>query len=321
MPRFLVISLVSLTVLVSQIWNTWPDEYVHLIFCDVGQGDAILITSGFTQLLIDGGRGDQVLSCLEENLPFFDRNIEVVIATHADADHIGGLDEVLDKYFVSQVFTTRFVKDSSSFFEFKQAIAEEISEGAVLKKPILGQQIGFSQDQEPKKWFAQPVRPLTTFTFLSPQVDQVAMSIENQTKTETNLSDVDDFFDSKLIADQTYNDASIVLFLQIGRIRVLLMGDLELTGELALVDANMLHQIDILKVGHHGSKTSSSADFIEIVRPEISVISVGKNNNFNHPSLEVMNTLMQFDGRVLRTDEQGTIHLTSDGDNYWLTDK
>jgi competence protein ComEC len=320
MQKFLITTFFSLMVLIGQIWESWPDEYAHLVFCDVGQGDATLVTVGFTQMLIDGGRGDEILSCLEEYLPFWDRTIELVVATHADADHIGGLDAVIEQYDVLQIMSTQFAKDTQTFSEFEEAVELEISAGAVLKKPILGQQMRFTQEQ----YLYNPIKrhqlPLVSFLVLSPQVEQLQLAVENSIKTETNLSDSAAIFNLKLEKDFDYNDLSVVLFLQLDQIEVMLMGDLEHRGELALMNANLLQDVDILKIGHHGAKTSTSLDFLELVRPETSVVSVGKNNSYGHPSLEVMNTLMQFGSEVMRTDESGTIEIASDGEKYWLVE-
>ena len=307
-------------ILVSQIWKSWPDEYVHLIFCDVGQGDAILITSGFNQMLVDGGRGEEVLSWLEEYVPFWDKTIELVVATHADADHIGGLDAVIQQYDVLQVMSTQFMKDTQTFLEFREAVEQEVMAGAVLKKPILGQQMRFTQGQS----FSNPIKRyqhlMVVISVLSPQVEQVDLVVENSLKTETNLSDVNSVLGLLATDNFNHNDLSVVLFLQLGQVRVLLTGDLEHEGELALINASLLHEVDILKVGHHGAKTSTSTGFLKLIRPETSIISVGKNNNYGHPSPEVVNTLMQFDSKILRTDQLGTIELVSDGDKYWLVE-
>ena len=318
MQRLLITSLFSLVILVGQIWSSWPDEYVHLVFCDVGQGDATLITVGFTQMLIDGGRNDGVLSCLEEHLPFWDRTIELVVATHADADHIGGLDAVIEQYDVLQIMSTRFTKDTQTFSEFKEAAELEMLSGAVLEKPILGQQMRFTQEHYLYNSIKRYQTPAITFSVLSPQVEQLQLAVENSVKTETNISDSAAAFDLKLAKSFNYNDLSVVLFLQLGQVKVLLMGDLEREGELALINANLLQDVDILKAGHHGAKTSTGIDFLELVRPETSVVSVGANNSYEHPSLEVMNALIQFDSEVLRTDKLGTIEIISDGENYWL---
>lgn len=75
-----------------------PDRNLHFIFCDVGQGDAALVTLGTSQILIDGGPGSKVLSCLSRHLPFWDRKIEVVLLTHPQEDHFGGLVDVMRRY-------------------------------------------------------------------------------------------------------------------------------------------------------------------------------------------------------------------------------
>ncbi len=318
MPRFLLTSLVGVMVFLAQIWSSWPDKYVHLVFCDVGQGDATLITAGFTQILIDGGRGGEVMSCLEEHLPFWDRRIELLVATHADADHIGGLDDVLAEYEVSQIMTTEFAKDTDTFLDFKKEVEEELRLGAVLKKPILGQQISFSQEASRSKWIKKGQLPEITFSVISPQVETLELALQNQQNPEDTLSDSSQVLGVSLDDSFDYNDLSIAALLEVGEVKVLLMGDLEQNGELALINSNLLDRVDILKVGHHGAKTSSSLEFISQVRPETSLVSVGGNNSYGHPSPEVIDRLMQFDSNVLRTDELGTIEIVSNGDKYWL---
>lgn len=75
-----------------------PDRNLNLVFCDVGQGDAILVNYGTTQILVDGGPDSKVVSCLSRHMPFWDRKIEVVILTHPQEDHYGGLVDVVRRY-------------------------------------------------------------------------------------------------------------------------------------------------------------------------------------------------------------------------------
>ena len=77
---------------------TLPDDKLHVVFCDVGQGDAILVTYKTNQLLIDGGPGRRVISCLEKHMPFYDRRIEAVVLTHRNSDHSKGLEYVRERY-------------------------------------------------------------------------------------------------------------------------------------------------------------------------------------------------------------------------------
>lgn len=118
--------------------------------------------------------------------------------------------------------------------------------------------------------------------------------------------------------DDSSNDGSIVLFLRYGRLTTLLTGDLEENGELALLRNGLIVKTDVLKVGHHGSKTSTTVDLLRRLRPEISVISSGVNNSYNHPSPEVTSRLRMFGTNVYRTDKLGTIRFASDGHKFWL---
>lgn len=324
--------LVAAILLVIQVWQQWPDAYAHLIFCDVGQGDGILITNGFTQILVDGGRTDsKIMACLRDHLPFWDRSIELVVATHADADHIGGLDKVLDTYAVQQIMSNPFVKDTQTFWDLKAAIEKEVDMGVVLKKPISGQQISFSQEE--KGGFGEnfggsgwnfgkkkSVRPAMIFSILSPRVEQLSAAVENWQNPETYLSDTSQILGEPVEANFDHNDLSIGALLTVGEVRLLLMADIEQKGELALINSGLLTKVDILKAGHHGSKTSTSPELLAVTQPEISVISVGKNNKYGHPSPEVMSRLMQFGGLVVRTDELSTIEIVTDGEKYWLAE-
>lgn len=94
---FLLLLLISSISFFSQ----FPDRYLHVIVCDVGQGDGILITKGYTQVVIDGGPNDRILDCIGSHIPFWDKQIELVVNTHADLDHYAGFVSLLDRYEVS----------------------------------------------------------------------------------------------------------------------------------------------------------------------------------------------------------------------------
>ena len=101
------------------------------------------------------------------------------------------------------------------------------------------------------------------------------------------------------------NDNSNVIFTEINNYKFLLMGDASSTTEKEILDKYNLPNIDVLKVGHHGSKTSSSKEFINGINPKYSIISVGKNNRYGHPNKEVLNNLK--DSKIYRTDKQRSI--------------
>ena len=116
---------------------------------------------------------------------------------------------------------------------------------------------------------------------------------------------------------ENLNNSSIVLKLTYKNIRFLFTGDVESSVEKAILDKDI--QADILKVGHHGSSTSSSDKFIKSVNPSYAIISVGKDNSYKHPNKKTLTTLEKYNAKVLRTDELGTIIFTSDGTQFNYT--
>lgn len=282
-------------------WFSWPDHYVHLVFCDVGQGDAILIWQGFTQVLIDAGRPDnRVLECVAEHLPFWDRQLELAVATHADSDHIGGFSAVMDRYAVNYLLVEPIGKKTGDFLQFHEVVSRKISHESHLLMPTVGQQLVVGQS--------------LTLVTLSPQVKSQSHSLTEGSSPEIQL------WDSALVSEQSeigYNDRSIVLLARIGEMDVLLTGDLEYEGEQALINQGLLSKIEVLKVGHHGSKTSTSEPFLNTIRPEVAVISSGKDNKYGHPVPEVMEKLKQSGAQILRTDELGSVHLVTNGETLW----
>jgi len=112
------------------------------------------------------------------------------------------------------------------------------------------------------------------------------------------------------------NDRSLVLRLQYGAVRLLLTGDIEQATERWLLAQGADVRADILKVPHHGSKTSTSLAFVQQVQPQVGIISTGADNPFGHPHQQVLDVLAQQGVRVWRTDEHGAITITSDGTSY-----
>jgi competence protein ComEC len=109
------------------------------------------------------------------------------------------------------------------------------------------------------------------------------------------------------------NNRSLVLRLAYGRHSFLLTGDMERGGEYQMLDAARLGPVTVLKVAHHGSKTSTTPEFLEAVRPSIALVSVGRDNNYGHPHPDVMERLEGQPRQILRTDREGLISLFTDG--------
>lgn len=241
-------------------------------FFDVGQGDSIFIISPERhQILIDGGPDNTVLSKVGQEMPFWDRTIDLLVLTHPDDDHLSGLIEVLKRYKVGHILWTGALKDTNQFNEWLELLEKQDAEITISQA---GQRISFAGAK------------------------------------------IDILFPFESLAGQTIkntNNTSIVGRLVFGQTKFLLTGDIYQKIEKELLTAKTDLAADVLKIGHHGSKTSSSEEFIAEVNPEIAIISVGVDNKFSHPNSEVLAILENFGIRVLRTDINSDIKIISDG--------
>jgi len=243
---------------------------LEVVVFDVGQGDSIFIeTSDGFQVLIDGGPGLTVLEKLGQEMAFYDRTIDLIILTHPDHDHLFGLLEVLKRYKVKNILWTGIIRDTAEYQEWIRLLDEE---GANILIAQAGQKITIQED------------PLIFLEVLHP--------FENLEGQETKYTN-----DTSVVAELIFNDVSF-----------LFTGDISKKIEKQLVDEYIDLESDVLKVAHHGSKTSSCLEFIEAVSPNIAVISVGENN-WSHPHPEVLSNLEKFGIQVLITKELGDIRF------------
>jgi len=251
--------------------------YLKVVFFDVGQGDAIFVESPQGhQILIDGGPDSRILEKLPKEMPFYDRSLDLLILTHPERDHMAGLIEVLKKYKVDYILWTGVLRDTPDFQEWANTLSSiKIGGGkAQIKIARAGQKIIASK---------------AVFDILYP--------FENLEGKEFKNS----------------NDTSIVLKLSFNNSKFLFTGDIYKSGEQELIEKGSDFDIDVLKIAHHGSKTSSSEEFLERTSPEIAVIQLGKNP-YGHPHQEVLERLEKYGIEVLRTDEKGDIEMISDGE-------
>lgn len=275
----------------SSIWIavvSWPNEKLLLVFCDVGQGDAIFIQKGSNQILIDGGPNRQVLDCLGRNMPFWDRKIEIVALTHPQLDHLGGLNYVLERYGVSYFLSGPEGNQSASFIELKSKI--EALQIPVIN-PYSGQKFNFFGVELDSIW---PERSWleTNLVGNCPGGDCQAV------KQESILG---------LSTEKDLNIFSLVFLLKYGGLEVLLMGDADASIQDEILLSNReFGQVEILKIPHHGAKNSLSADFLLKTSPKIAVISVGRNS-YGHPSGDLIERLTKVGASIRRTDLEGEI--------------
>ena len=305
MPKTIFsIAIIFICLLLFQIGHQWPDENLHIIFCDVGQGDAILLTQGFWQMLIDAGPDDKVMTCLKQHLPFWDRHLEVMLETHPDKDHIGGFPDVINNYEPDQFYLAN-LGDTKTFKKVISSLKQYQSQGLEMKTGFRGSNLIFS--------------PGGIISFLAPSESYSLSKSQQKNLTETLLSD-----ENWLIAlaqqssEGDVNAESIVLLLTYGNFELLLMGDASIDTELALINDGLITEVESLKVGHHGANTSTSTQFIRISQPEFSVLSCGVNNQYGHPSATVLQVLKMEHSQVLRTDQLDTIELITNGNYYWF---
>lgn len=266
------------------VWEFQKPALLEVIFFDVGQGDAIFIqTPKRNQILIDGGPDTKILEKLAKEIPLWDRSIDLVILTHPEKDHLSGLIEVLNRYQVKNILWTGVKRDTSEFKEWEKLIKKEKARVFTAKA---GQEI--SDCRPPRENFCIKLSILYPFEDLGGQ----------------QLKDS--------------NNTSVVAKLSFGENKFLFTGDIYKKAEKELIAKGMEITANVLKVGHHGSKTSSGEEFIVEVSPKISVVSLGKNNSYNHPHPETLEVLSNYGIKVLRTDQLGDIKIISDGKNYRL---
>jgi competence protein ComEC len=253
-----------------------PDGRLHVVFLDVGQGDAILIqTPSGRQALIDGGESALVLANeLGAVMPFWDRTLDLVALTHADADHMDAQIDLPRRLAIDAALTTAATLASPDAADWRDAM---LAGGA-------------------------PVLPLAAGAWVD-LGDDVRLAVLNPDPADYVGPDPD-------------NENSLVVRLEYGAFRALLTGDAGLPSEAAWLAANAPLASTVLKVGHHGSKTSTGPDFVAAVQPQLAVIQVGAENRYGHPTAETLANLATT--TVLRTDRHGRIHLSTDGSRYWV---
>lgn len=236
-----------------------------IAFLDVGQGDAILLSDGDQQLLIDAGRDGGVVTRVAKLLPPWDRTIEYVIATHSDSDHIGGYLKLLDYYTIENLF----VGDA----EIKTEIAREmyqkfVDTGSVITPLWRGDTITINGWNILTLWPKQ----------------------------------------NTLMTDET-NDRSVVVRADYHDFSTILTGDASTQIENWITEHTLqdILDIDILKLGHHGSRTSSSEMFLNATTPQAAIISAGCNNSYGHPHKEIIERMEFLSIPYRTTCSEGTV--------------
>lgn len=247
---------------------------LKIYFIDVGQGDSTLIvTPQGKNILIDGGGSESYDVGKNILVPYLlDRkvtNLDYVIISHFDTDHVGGILTVLEELDVKKVIIGKQYEICDNYKEFLKIIRQK---DILVKQVQKGDKINIEKNVQIKVLFPE----------------------------------------EKMIEENSLNNNSLVFKLMHKDFSVLYTGDIEKIAEERIVKLYSKREIlksTILKVAHHGSKTSSTQEFLGLVQPQIALIGVGKNNLYGHPNDDVIERLKNINAKIYRTDNDGEIMI------------
>jgi len=248
---------------------------------DVGQGDSsLIITPEGKSVLIDAGppqAGDEVVAALRKRDV---RSLDLAVATHPHADHIGGMRQVIENFGVKNFLDSGQVYASKEYERMLRAIQEKGIKFIEAKK---GMKFDLDSGVE--------------LEVLNPQGnDQWITEVRRGGSVE--------------------NANSVVLRLSYGNFAMLFTGDAETETEDSMMKSGATLRAQVLKVGHHGSRYATSARFLEAVAPEAAVISVGAGNRYGHPAKQTLDRLLKAGVKIYRTDLNGEITIVTDGNTF-----
>lgn len=250
-----------------------PDGRTHVAVLDIGQGDSILVTTPTgKRMLVDGGRDLLPLNELSARLPFLDRRIDLLVLSHPDLDHVASFPEILRRYDVGGALITGVAGETPAYKEFLALLREK-------RIPVL---------------IADPAKDIDFG-------DGVLLDVLWPPPALVGVH------------EEATNETSIVMRLIVvgddGPLSILFTGDMGEPEERQVLNAGADLQSDILKVGHHGSKGSSSTGFLLAVDPKLAVISVGRRNSYGHPHPIILERLKKIGIPVRATAWEGGIEF------------
>ncbi len=246
---------------------------------DVGQGDAILIQSPGQVTLIDTGDIPMRERLVADLKGLEITTIDQLIITHPHADHFGGAVGVLQNFMVKHIYDSGQKATTKSFQQYLSQVKQKAIPFDIVAQ---GQILDLGGGAQLK--FLAPFQPYLRHT------------------------------------DSDFNNNSIVAKLTFGAFSMLFVGDSEQEAETRLLQTYGKElQSLVLKVGHHGSHTASTPEFLKTVAPETAIISVGRNNDYHHPYPSTVKRYSDFGIKLLRTDLNGTVTITTDSKTYQVT--
>lgn len=256
------------------------DNKLHVIFCDVGQGDGILIKTPKGKIAVaDAGSDDKILSCLQKHLPFWQKSVDLFLLSHPHLDHFNGFTYILQRYKASHFITERL---SNNIESYKSLMID-------IKSKNIKQTFAYAGDKL--------VIDNVSINFLAPTKEFVS-----QTSPKGNIGETKEF-------------ASLISLISYGKFSLLLTGDSQ-SRELTDAARGIAVPLQILQVPHHGSRTGITKELLSGIAPAHAIISVGKKNRYGHPSSVVLLLLKEEKIPITRTDEHGDIEIITDGKTW-----
>ncbi|HYC34251.1 MAG TPA: MBL fold metallo-hydrolase [Candidatus Paceibacterota bacterium] len=269
--------LVIITLGVWQSVLLGGNKTLQVSVLNIGQGDSIYIKApNGNEMIIDGGPDQKLLSELGSVMPFFDKSVDVIVVTNPDKDHYAGFIDMLDRYSVGKLIESGTISSTPTYHAFEEKVKEKGIERIIAQR---------------------------------------GMKVVLDEKREVYLEIL---FPNRDVSSESSNDGSIVAKLVYGNTCMMLQGDstAAVEQEVLIKENKESLKCELLKVGHHGSRTSSLPEYIKAVSSETAIISLGKDNRYGHPHKEVLETLENQNIKILRTDIEGRITFVSDGKNW-----
>lgn len=268
---------VSLLGLFTYDQSRFFDDKLYVVFCNVGQGDAIFIRMPRgSDVLVDGGPNEKVLDCLQKHMPFWDRTIELMFLSHPHDDHFKGLIEVISRYKVDTFASELLINDTMSYKGLQEILVE-----AKVKTKIV-----YTGDMFK---IADGVK----IEVLAPTKEFI-----RQTSPGGKIGERDEF-------------ANVILHIQYQSFDLLLTGDSQVGGLKQAVE-NLVGDLEVLQIPHHGSRTGINQELLELLKPDLAVISVGAKNRYGHPHPSIIKLLEDNKIPYKRTDRDWDIEVVSD---------
>lgn len=306
--------LVHTGVIVVWLMSIWiPDRWnknLYVWFLDVGQGDAILIrTPDRKYILVDGGGGDYVLGQLGEVMPPWVRHIDIVILTHPHADHFKGLLDIMERYRVGEIWWNPVYYPNPEYITLIEMTGGQVS----------------LRDSGENRLRNAKIRPINVQKGMVWRVGgveiQVLWPLGTSGGENSELPDKELIWCSELGIecnthfDENLNNDSVVIYVTFGEFGLLLTGDAEVEVEEKLIQSGLLYgiDVDVLKAGHHCSRTASSEAFLEMIKPELAICSCGEGNKFGHPHEETIDLFKERGIEWFRTDVDGRVRIITNG--------